>query len=85
MASTDRITRLTAIRDNLEAELQDETARRAALTAAGSPPPTTYSVGGKSFDWNGYLAATQTAIDYYTQLIAKAKAPYMEGNLRGYT
>lgn len=85
MASTDRMTRLTNIRDNLEKELEDETARRAALTAAGHPPPTTYSVGGRSVDWNGYLSAMQAQIGYYNDLLNKSQAPYLEHNLRGYS
>ena len=48
---------LATARDNLAEELANETARRLALTAAGDPPPTTYTFGGKTFDWNGYLAA----------------------------
>lgn len=46
---------LRTIRDNLVEELVDETTRRLALTAAGNPPPTTYSVDGQNVDWNGYL------------------------------
>lgn len=55
MASSDHLVRLKAIRDNLESELSNETARRLALTVAGDPPPTNYSVGGKSFSWNDYV------------------------------
>lgn len=45
---------LIDIRDNLVAELKGETARRAALVAAGHPPPVTYSSGGKSVSWSQY-------------------------------
>lgn len=69
MASSDRTTRLTAIRDNLESELQDETLRRYNLTAAGHPPPTTYSVDGRSVDWNGYLAAMTANIKAVNEII----------------
>ena len=48
-------TQLTTIRDALAAELAGETARRAALVAAGNPPPTMYTSGGKTTDWNGYM------------------------------
>ena len=54
---------LAAIRDNLVAELKGETTRRAALVAAGNPPPTTYSVGGKQVSWNEYM----------TMMLAKIK------------
>ncbi len=47
---------LTTIRDNMVAELKGETARRAALVAAGNPAPTTYSVSGKSMSWNEYMS-----------------------------
>lgn len=84
MADTDRITRLTAIRDNLEKELQDETARRAALTAAGHPPPTTYSVAGRSVDWNGYLRAMLDQIRAIDEVLTGEDEPY-ELPLRGYS
>ena len=50
------------IRDNLAAELAGESARRAGLVAAGNPPPATYSVGGKTVDWTGYVTAMQALI-----------------------
>ena len=74
MASSNRFTRLLAIRDNLEKELQDETARRAAIIAAGDPPPTTYSHGGKSYDWNGYLAVRLQALKDITDLVIASGA-----------
>jgi hypothetical protein len=55
MASSDRLTRLRNIRDNAQRELEDETLRRATLAAAGDPPPTNYSSGGKSVSWNDYM------------------------------
>lgn len=69
MASSDRNTRLVAIRDNLEAELADETARRAALALAGHPPPTSYSAGGKSLSWNEYMSMMLKAIADLNELI----------------
>lgn len=51
-----------SIAGNLRTELANETKRRADLTGAGSPPPTTYTFAGRSFDWNGYLNAMLQAI-----------------------
>lgn len=68
MASSDRATRLTNIRNNLESELEDFTVERIADQAAGRGVRTTYSVNGRSVDWNGYLAgmlAQIKAIDDY--------------------
>jgi hypothetical protein len=53
----DELMTLQTIVANLEAELLNETTRRLALTAAGNPPPTSYSVGGKMVDWNGYMSS----------------------------
>lgn len=53
---------LTAVRDNLLAELKGETARRAALVAAGNPPPATYTVAGKTVSWNEYMTMMLTQI-----------------------
>ena len=69
---------------NLAAELAGETARRAAIVAAGNPAPTTYSVGGKSFDWNGYLATMMAQIKEANAL-ANAAAPPFEEHMRGYS
>ena len=55
MASSDRTTRLTNIRDNLEKELEDHTQARREDQAAGRGERTTYSVGGRSVQWNEYL------------------------------
>jgi hypothetical protein len=55
MASSNHLTRLKNLRDNLESELENETARRLSLTAAGHPPPANYSVSGKSVSWTDYL------------------------------
>ncbi len=50
MASSNRLTRLKNIRDNLEKELEDMTA---AVVATGKPKPS-YNVAGRSLDWMGY-------------------------------
>lgn len=63
MASADRLTRLVAIRDNLEMELENETARRLALTAQGLAPPATYTFEGRSVDWTGYITGMQKVIE----------------------
>lgn len=72
MASSNHLTRLKAIRDNLEKELEDETLRRATLTAAGDPPPATYNVSGKSVDWNGYITTMVAQIKAINDLIIAA-------------
>jgi hypothetical protein len=82
MASTDRITRLVNIRDQLEKELENETLRRLNLTAAGNPPPTSYTVGGKQVQWNEYLQTMLAQIQGYNDLIAR-NAPY-ELPIQGY-
>lgn len=69
MASADRLTRLRAIRDNLEKELANETERRAALTTAGHPPPATYSVGGKSVSWTEYMSMMVAQVKELSSLI----------------
>ena len=56
------VERLVRIRDNLAEEFDNETARRAAITAAGNPAPTTYTVSGKNFDWTGYVREMQKLI-----------------------
>ncbi len=63
---------LTAIRDSLTQELKGEMVRRAAIVAAGNPPPTTYTVGGKNVDWNGYLSATLQHIAELNQQVLAA-------------
>lgn len=78
---------LQAIRDNLIAEVKGETARRAALVAAGNPPPVTYTVRGRSTDWVGYLTAMGDLIQHYNELVIAAGG---DGGLyevvtRGYT
>lgn len=71
MATADRITRLTNIRDQLEKELENETLRRYNLTAAGNPPPTTYTVQGKQVQWNEYLQTMRDTIKELNDLIAQ--------------
>jgi hypothetical protein len=75
---------LKTARDNLAAELKAETVRRKALVDAGNPPPTNYSVSGKSVDWNGYLAAMTARLKDLNQEIIAADTPYEE-SVRGYT
>lgn len=82
MASSDRLTRLKNIRDNLEKELEDETAYR----ATNGPKPT-YSVGGKNVDWNGYLSMMLKAIKDAEDAILAAGGDggFPEEYMRSYT
>ena len=73
MASSDRITRLTNIRDNLEKELEDETAYRYA-----NGPKTTYSAQGRSYDWNGYLAAMSARIKELNDMVQATDGAWEE-------
>ena len=75
---------LKTARDNLAAELEDETTRRLALTAAGKPPPTTYSANGRSVSWNEYLATMVGQIKALDDAVIAADEPY-EYHLRGYS
>jgi hypothetical protein len=76
---------LILIRDQLAAEFAGETARRAALVAAGLPPPTTYSIDGQMVDWNGYIRAMREEMAALSDEIAEnAEIPY-EINNRGFT
>lgn len=86
MASSDRNTRLVTIRDNLEKELQDETLRRATLTAAGHPPPTSYTSGGKSVSWNEYVSTMRESIKELNELInvTGADGGFPEGSIVAY-
>lgn len=63
---------LTSIRDNLVAELKGETARRAALVAAGKPPPTTYSFGSRSMAWNEYVSMMLEQIKAANEIVLAA-------------
>ena len=78
---------LVTIRDKLAAELAGETTRRAALVAAGTPPPTTYNVGGKNVMWNEYLKTMQELIKAQNELVVAAGADggLFEEVVRGYT
>jgi hypothetical protein len=60
---------MRAIRNNLESELANETARRLAITDAGNPPPTNYSAGGKSVSWDGYVSMMVEKIEKLNALI----------------
>lgn len=62
----------TTIRDNLAGELANETARRLALTAAGKPPPATYSVGGKTVGWTEYVRTMNQLIKDANELVVAA-------------
>ena len=76
-----------SIRDNLAAELAGETARRAAIVAAGNPPPATYSVLGKSVSWNDYVSMMGAQIKAWNEeaLAAGADGGLFELRVRGYT
>ena len=86
MASSDHLTRLKNIRDNFEKELEDESARRIALTAAGNPPPTTYSSGGKNLSWNEYVSTMRETLKELNQQIIDAGADggLIESYVQGY-
>jgi len=75
---------IKSARDNLAAELKNETARRLALTAAGNPPPTTYHVGGKSVSWNEYVKMMAEQIQSLTDL-ANAQDDPWELPMNAYT
>lgn len=80
------LTDLVAVRDALAAELSAEMARRATLVAAGNPPPTDYSLGGKSVQWNAYLSGMLKLIDDANVLVIKAGGEGVpEQWVRGYT
>lgn len=66
-----RVAALQATVDNMLQELEDETARRLALTAAGKPAPVTYSWGGRSVDWNGYRTSAMAAIKEAMEILAR--------------
>ena len=83
MASSDRLTRLTNIRDQLEKELENETLRRLNLTVAGDPPPTTYSVDGQNLDWNGYLDVMLRKIKEINDMLSGSEDLY-EFHVHGY-
>jgi hypothetical protein len=66
------LTNLVSIRDALAAELLKELQRRAALVADGKPPPTDYSLGGKSVQWNAYVSGMQKLIMEQNKLVIAA-------------
>lgn len=66
------------------AEYKGETARRAALVAAGNPPPVTYQVQGKQVRWTEYLQAILDQITKINEQINASDEPYEE-IVRGYT
>jgi hypothetical protein len=87
MASSDHLTRLLAIRDDLEKVIADELARVAALTAAGNPAPTTYTAGGRTFAWNDWYKNAMENLRKINELIVLAGADggFGEVLMRGYT
>lgn len=72
MANAQDITDLQATRSNLIAIVKAQTA---AWITAGCP--TTYSVDGESYDWNGWLASKTKAIDDLTTLINRLNGPWI--------
>ena len=60
---------LVTIRDQFVNELKTEMTRRAALVATGIPPPTTYSMAGKSVSWDSYVTMMTKQIQDWNQLI----------------
>lgn len=72
MASSNHLTRLLNIRDNLEKAVEDELARVAALTAAGHPPPVSYSVSGKSVSWTDWYRSMLEQIQKMNDYIIAA-------------
>jgi len=65
---------LVLTRDAMAAELAAEMARRAALVAAGHPPPISGSFGGKSVSWTEYVTSMQKAIADMNALIVATGA-----------
>lgn len=63
---------LVAIRDAYAAELKAELARRAALVAAGHPPPTDASLNGKTVSWNVYQRTMMDLIKSSNELVITA-------------
>lgn len=68
------LTDVLAIRDALVTELKMEMTRRAALVAAGNPPPVSYSLDGKSVSWNEYLSLMTGKIREFNQMVISAGA-----------
>lgn len=80
------LTDLVEVRDAFVAELKAELARRAALVGAGNPPPTDYSIGGRSVTWNAYLAGMTDQIERWNDLVVKAGGEGVpDFSFRGYT
>jgi hypothetical protein len=75
VASADRLTRLKNIRDNAEKALEDWLAQCAALTAAGAPPPSTYSMGGRSFSWASFGEQQMAFIAKVNEMINAEEVP----------
>jgi hypothetical protein len=70
----DYLTSITAIRDNLVAEVLAETAQRVADQAAGLGVKTSYSAGGRSVDWNAYVSMMTDQITKLNAAIVGADA-----------
>ena len=80
---------LTAARENLAAELKNETARRKRMTDAGMEPPTTYTIKKAngvmdSYDWNGYLQVMLANLKTLDELATQEAEPF-ELPMRGWT
>lgn len=82
MASADRLTRLVNIRDNLEKELEDATA---AFVLNGPKP--SYSVSGKSVNWDTYRQSMLDAIERAQRAVVQAGGDggLYEEHVRGYS
>jgi hypothetical protein len=73
-----------AARDSLAAEIMGEQARRAALVAAGNPPPMNYSSGGKSAQPTDWLEKANASLKAMNEEIVALSATY-EFVTRGYS
>lgn len=63
---------IVTIRDQLVSEFKAEMTRRAALVAAGHPPPTDASMGGKSVQWNAYVTTMTAQIKEWNAFVIAA-------------
>jgi hypothetical protein len=75
---------ITAARDSLAAVIKGELARQAALVAAGNPPAVTYSAGGRSMDWNGWLKDAMDTLKTMNEAVVSAGGAW-EYVTRGYS
>lgn len=82
MASEDRTTRLTNIRDHLEKELEDELFERREAQLRGDGVKTNYSFGGRTVSWDGYLAGMMARIKEISEILIGQEV--FELHVRGY-